>query len=81
MADPYEYVKKFYIDSLVHDEEALRYNIKLFGTERIALGSDFPFPLGDLEHGKFIERMKDLTTEEKARMLSGTAKQWLGMTE
>lgn len=79
VADPYEYVKRFYIDSLVHDEEALRYNLKLFGAERIALGSDFPFPLGDLEHGKFIELMKDLSTAEKARILSGTAKEWLGI--
>jgi aminocarboxymuconate-semialdehyde decarboxylase len=79
VADPYEYVKKFYIDSLVHDEEALRYNLKLFGAERIALGSDFPFPLGDLEHGKFIELMKDLSAEEKSQMLYKTAKEWLGI--
>ena len=79
VADPYQYVKKFYIDSLVHDEEALRYNLKLFGAERIALGSDFPFPLGDLEHGKFIELMKDLSAEEKSQMLYKTAKEWLGI--
>ena len=79
VADPYEYVKKFYIDSLVHDEEAFKYNLNLFGAERIALGSDFPFPLGDLEHGKFIELMKELTIEQKTQMLSKTAKEWLGI--
>ena len=79
VADPYEYVKKFYIDSLVHDEEAFRYNLKLFGAERIALGSDFPFPLGDLEHGKFIEQMKDLNDETKQQLLYKTAKEWLGI--
>ena len=79
VADPYEYVKKFYIDSLVHDEDAFRYNLKLFGAERIALGSDFPFPLGDLEHGKFIEQMKDLSDETKQQLLYKTAKEWLGI--
>lgn len=79
VADPRAYVSKFYIDSLVHDEEAFRYNLKLFGAERIALGSDFPFPLGDLEHGKFIELMKDLDDETKFQVLNKTAREWLGI--
>ncbi len=79
VADPREYVKKFYIDSLVHDEDAFLYNLKLFGAERIALGSDFPFPLGDLEHGRFIELMKDLDDKTKEQVLTKTAKQWLGI--
>lgn len=79
IANPYTYTNKFFIDSLVHDEEALLYNLKLFGADRIALGSDFPFPLGDLEHGKFIENMQQLTDEQKNQMLYRTAKTWLGI--
>jgi aminocarboxymuconate-semialdehyde decarboxylase len=77
--DPYNYVKKFYIDSLVHDEEAFLYNLKLFGAERIAMGSDFPFPLGDLEHGAFIEKIKALSDRDKEQVLFRTAKDWLGI--
>ncbi|MBY0436156.1 MAG: amidohydrolase, partial [Cyclobacteriaceae bacterium] len=33
----------------------LDYVIKMIGSKRITLGSDYPFPLGDLEIGKFIE--------------------------
>ncbi|MFA6262156.1 MAG: amidohydrolase family protein [Bacteroidia bacterium] len=77
--DPREYVKRFYIDSLVHDEEAFKYNLKLFGADRIALGSDFPFPLGDLEHGKFLEEMKDLDEATRIQVLRDTAKEWLGL--
>ena len=33
----------------------LEYILKLQGSKRITLGSDYPFPLGDLEIGKFIE--------------------------
>jgi hypothetical protein len=32
-----------------------------------------------LEHGTFIEMMKDLTSEQKAQMLTKTAKEWLGI--
>lgn len=77
--DPRSYIKKFYIDSLAHDEEAFLYNLKLFGADRIALGSDFPFPLGDLEHGKFIELMKQLDEATKEQILNKTAREWLGI--
>lgn len=79
VADPRDYTTKFYIDSLVHDEEAFLYNLKLFGAERIALGSDFPFPLGDLEHGRFIELMKGIDKETKHTVLRQTALDWLGI--
>jgi aminocarboxymuconate-semialdehyde decarboxylase len=79
VADPYEYTKRFYIDSLVHDKEALLSNLKLFGAERIAMGSDFPFPLGDLKHGHFIENITELSSEQKDQMLYKTALEWLGI--
>lgn len=81
VADPRTYINKFYIDSLVHDEEAFRYNLKLFGPDRIALGSDFPFPLGDLEHGAFIDKMNDLDINIKNQIFEKTAKVWLGIKD
>ncbi|MFN4082723.1 MAG: amidohydrolase family protein [Bacteroidia bacterium] len=79
VADPITYTSKFYIDSLVHNKEAFLYNLKLFGAERIALGSDFPFPLGDLEHGKFIELMNEIDDKTKNQVLFNTALEWLGI--
>jgi len=81
VADPKEYLDKFYIDSLVHDDDTFRFILKQFGAERIAMGSDFPFPLGDLEHGRFIELMKDLSEEQKQQLLYQTAKEWLGLKD
>ncbi len=77
--DPREYVGKFWVDGITHDEEALRYLIKLFGPDRIAYGTDYPFPLGDLDHGKFIEQMPDLDPGTKHKLLSGTASTFLGL--
>ncbi len=45
--NPRDYLGRFYVDSLVHDPELLRYMLKLMGGEAIALGSDYPFPLGE----------------------------------
>jgi aminocarboxymuconate-semialdehyde decarboxylase len=74
--NPREYLGKFWLDSLVHDELMLEYLVKLVGAERIALGTDYPFPLGELEPGKLIES-STFEDETKAKMLHGAALEWL----
>src|SRR5881227_2760861 len=70
---------RFYVDSLVHDADALNLLLKLFGAERVALGSDYPFPLGEAEPGKLIESMGELSAKDKAQLLSETAREFLGL--
>jgi aminocarboxymuconate-semialdehyde decarboxylase len=72
---------RFYVDSLVHDSDALRLLIKLFGAQRVALGSDYPFPLGEAQPGTLIESMGDLTTAETTQLLSKTAREFLALSE
>ena len=76
--NPREYLGKFWLDSLVHDELMLEYLVKLVGAEKIALGTDYPFPLGELEPGKLIETSK-FDDETKAKMLHGAALEWLNL--
>lgn len=77
--NPSDYIRKFYIDSLVHDPATLAYLIKLMGVERIACGSDYPFPLGEDPPGAVFNAMNDLTQDELERLRSGTALEWLGL--
>jgi aminocarboxymuconate-semialdehyde decarboxylase len=76
---PSEQLQRFYVDSLVHDADALRHLLRLLGPERIALGSDYPFPLGEAEPGKLIESMEELSDETRGRLLAGTALEFLGV--
>jgi aminocarboxymuconate-semialdehyde decarboxylase len=76
--NPRDYVRRFYVDSLVHDPAALRFLLELFGPERIALGTDYPFPLGEDSPGALIRSLPELTAEARARLLHGTALEWLG---
>jgi aminocarboxymuconate-semialdehyde decarboxylase len=78
---PKEYLDRIYVDSLVHDVNTLKNLLDVFGEKRIALGSDYPFPLGELNPGELILSMKELTTATHERLLSGTALEWLGMTK
>ncbi len=75
---PRHYLHRLYFDSLVHDADMLRYLIRLVGAERIALGSDYPFPLGEAEPGKLIESLTDVPAAMRQRMLAGTAVEFLG---
>ena len=52
--------------------------VKLVGADKIALGTDYPFPLGELEPGKLINSMP-YDQEMKDMMLHGAALNWLGL--
>jgi aminocarboxymuconate-semialdehyde decarboxylase len=77
--NPREYDGRFWVDSLVHDAPMLRYMIDLFGREKIALGSDYPFPLGEDRPGELIESMDDLDAETRDWLLAGAALEWLAL--
>ena len=77
---PSNYLNNFYVDSLVHDKETLSFLINKVGYKKIALGSDYPFPLGENKPGDLIEKM-DIAKYIKERMLGGTALEWLGLTK
>ena len=64
---------------LINDPDALRFLITTVGAERIALGSDYPFPLGEQRPGALIESMADLPADARQRLLCGTALEFLGL--
>ena len=76
--NPRKYLKNFYLDSLVHDPMMLEVLLNLMGPERIALGTDYPFPLGELSPGKLINSMP-YDDKIKERLFNGTALEWLGI--
>ena len=78
-ADPRAQMRRFYFDTLVHDPHALRFLIDAVGAARLALGSDYPFPLGEHVPGSLIRAMDDISAVDRARMLGGTAAEFLGL--
>lgn len=73
---PKNYIGKFWVDSLVHDASAMNFLIDTMGSDKICLGSDYPFPLGEHRPGSLIEEMK-LNDEITAKLLYKNAKEWL----
>ena len=74
--NPRTYLGKFWVDSITHDIDALEYILKIQGSKRVCLGSDYPFPLGDLEIGQFIEDSK-LSAAIKEDIFCNATLEWL----
>jgi len=76
--NPKDYLGKFWLDSLVHDPTMLDYIVDLMGQKRVALGTDYPFPLGELQPGELINSM-NWPDDKKLDLLSGAALEWLNL--
>lgn len=75
---PRDYLGRFFVDSLVHDPAMLDFIVKLYGEDCVALGTDYPFPLGELKAGETIESMP-YPVELREKLLWRNAARWLGM--
>lgn len=76
--NPRDYIGKFWIDALVHDPKALDFAIDIMGKDKICMGSDYPFPLGEHHPGKLIESM-NYSQETKDQLLYKNAMDWMGL--
>jgi aminocarboxymuconate-semialdehyde decarboxylase len=76
---PGSYLSHFYYDSLVHDPNALRYLIDKVGVNRVAIGSDYPFPLGEHKPGLCVSSA-GLSPQDLDQVNYKTAAEWLGIT-
>lgn len=75
---PKDYLGHFWLDSLVHGPAALNYLKNLVGSEKICLGTDYPFPLGELTPGKLIAE-SGFSLADQEWMNHRAALEWLGM--
>ena len=76
--NPREYLSKFWVDCITHDPKMLNYVLDVQGSKKVTLGSDYPFPLGDLEIGKFIEEMS-LPEETVEDIFCNSTLEWLNL--
>jgi aminocarboxymuconate-semialdehyde decarboxylase len=76
-ADPVAGFQQLYFDSVLFAPDALNYLCGCCGHDRVMLGSDYPFPIGDGEPLKVVEAA-DLDAGQKQMILGGTAAKLFG---
>lgn len=74
---PSHYRGRFYVDSVVFEPAALRLLIEVIGSDRVMMGSDYPYPLGERPAGRVI-REAGLDPVTEAALLGGNAQAFLG---
>ena len=70
---PSHYLDRFFVDSAVFDERSLRLLVDVMGDDRVMLGSDYPFPLGEQHIGSLVRQSPSLGGLAQARLLGGNA--------
>ncbi len=78
--NPREYLGKFWTDCITHDIDLLKYILKIQGSNKVCLGTDYPFPLGDLEIGKFIEE-SDISKADVENIFCNSILSWLDISK
>jgi aminocarboxymuconate-semialdehyde decarboxylase len=77
---PSSYLDRFSVDSVVFDERALRLLIDTMGPERVMLGSDYPYPLGERPSGAVVRGATFLDEHDRDLILGGNAESFLDLT-
>jgi aminocarboxymuconate-semialdehyde decarboxylase len=54
IGDPVDALSRIYTDTILHDARVLKFVIEMMGSERLMMGSDMPFPIGDAEPMKIV---------------------------
>ncbi|HEY4366728.1 MAG TPA: amidohydrolase family protein [Steroidobacteraceae bacterium] len=78
---PSRYLDRFYVDSAVFDGACLRFLLDVMGEDRVMLGSDYPFPLGEDRPGTLVRTSPGLAPATREKVLSGNAVRFFGLDE
>ena len=73
VGDPVQEFHKLYFDSIVFQPDILQFLSKKVGVEKIMLGSDYPFPIGDQEPRSVIDKA-GFSESDQELMLTGNAR-------
>jgi aminocarboxymuconate-semialdehyde decarboxylase len=78
LGDPDAALAAMYYDTIVQDPRALRYLADIVGSDRIMMGSDMPFPIGDLAPLNIVAETK-FSDAERAAISGGLAQRLFGL--
>ena len=76
---PSYYTDRFFTDSVVFDEKALELLVCVMGEDRVMLGSDYPFPLGEQKIGSLIKNSSAFSAGTKSRLSGANAVEFFNL--
>jgi len=68
-SSPRDLLRRFYFDALTHDDKALEFLISQVGADRVTLGTDAPFDMGEENPLTRLDAVHGLSDTDRARVL------------
>jgi aminocarboxymuconate-semialdehyde decarboxylase len=75
---PSRSMRHVYTDTIVHDRESLAFLVRRMGDERVLLGTDYPFPMGDHDPVAMLRSTPGLSQRDIDRIAGDNAIRLLG---
>ena len=74
---PTESLRNVYFDTVLHDPKVVGYLVDWAGADRVVVGSDFPFPMGDLTPVDTLDALGTLSDDDRNAILEGNVQRLL----
>lgn len=71
---PTTYLKKMWLDTVVFTPHQLKYLIEQYGTDKIVMGTDYPYDMGDYDPVGLVDAVEGLGAADKTAIWGGNAK-------
>ncbi|MDE2396374.1 MAG: amidohydrolase [Burkholderiales bacterium] len=78
---PSEYARRFHVDGIVFEPGALKLLVDVMGADRVMLGSDYPFPLGEQRIGELVRSAEFLSPAQRRGILGENAREFFGLKQ
>ena len=75
---PSVYLRRLFADTIVHDPIALAYLVAVMGADRVMVGTDYPFPMGDGDPSQLVRSAPGLSAEQVEAITTTTARSIFG---
>jgi aminocarboxymuconate-semialdehyde decarboxylase len=76
--DPFETARRFYVDDLVYNAQAIGHLIEVFGVSQVMIGSDYPFAIMDADPAARVHSLS-LPADTMSALRAGNARRWLAL--
>jgi aminocarboxymuconate-semialdehyde decarboxylase len=70
---PMAFFKNFYFDIITHNPDALRYLIRIAGSDHVLLGSDYPYDMGDPNPVQTVSELSGIKAGDRQKILRENA--------
>jgi aminocarboxymuconate-semialdehyde decarboxylase len=77
--EPGTYLKKFFFDTMVFEPEQIKFLVDRYGADRVVLGTDYPYDMGDEDPLATVGGVPGLTQDEIDLICGGNAARLLGL--